>query len=88
MKPPAPNPAADSGILHFSLPTAGHVELDLYSVSGRRVRSLASGWFAAGEHVVPWHRVNDAGEALGSGVYFVRLRGEGIDRTQKLIVAR
>jgi hypothetical protein len=28
------------------------------------------------------------GEDLGSGVYFVRLHGDGVDRAQKLIIAR
>lgn len=83
----SPNPVADNGLLRFSLPTAGRIELDLFAVTGQRVKSLASGWFEAGEHTVPWRRVDDAGQALRGGVYFVHLRGDGISRTQKLIVA-
>jgi FtsP/CotA-like multicopper oxidase with cupredoxin domain len=83
----SPNPMADNGLLRFSLPAAGRIELDLYAVTGQRVRSLASGWFEAGEHAVPWRRLDDAGQTLRGGVYFVRLRGDGIHRTQKLIVA-
>jgi len=83
----APIPMADQGLLRFSLPAAGRIELDVYAVTGQRVRSLASGWFEAGEHTVPWRRVDDAGQTLRGGVYFVHLRGEGFSRTQKLVVA-
>ena len=84
---PVPNPVTDNGTLRFSLPAAGRIQLDLYAVTGQRVRSLASGWFEAGEHVVRWQRVDDAGAALRGGVYFLHLRGQGLNRTQKLVVA-
>jgi FtsP/CotA-like multicopper oxidase with cupredoxin domain len=84
---PSPNPAAGRGTFEFSLPAAGQVQFDLYSVTGQRVRTLASGWFEAGVHSVPWDRAGDSGQALASGIYFVRLQGEGIQRVRKLVLA-
>ena len=85
---PAPNPAVAPGDVRFSLPAAGHVDIDLFNVAGQRVAQVASEWYPAGDHVVSLRRVNEAGRTLGSGVYFIQLRGEGVNRTQKLIIAR
>jgi hypothetical protein len=52
------------------------------------VARIASGWYPAGDHAVSFRHVNETGETLGSGVYFVRLRGEGVNRAQKLIIAQ
>jgi multicopper oxidase len=87
LRAPAPNPVQVKGDLKFTLGTAGRVEIALYSVTGRRVATIASGWFEAGEHTVPWRRTGNAGETLANGIYFVRLRGAGIDLSQKLVVA-
>jgi hypothetical protein len=81
---PMPNPASRSGELQFTLREPGRVEIVLYSVQGRLVRDLGSGWYGAGEHRVAWRR--DDGGSLSSGVYFVRFRGDGLVRTQKLIL--
>lgn len=86
LRAPVPNPAGQTGNFSFSLPTPGRVQIDLFNVKGERVRQLASGWFGAGEHVIPWRRIDSDGKTLGSGVYFVRLQGEGVKRDQKLIV--
>ena len=70
--------------MRFTLPKAGRIEIDLFSVTGQRVGRIASGWFEAGEHAVPWRGM---GATLANGIYFVRLRGEDVNLTQKLVVA-
>ncbi|HEX5030125.1 MAG TPA: multicopper oxidase domain-containing protein [Candidatus Eisenbacteria bacterium] len=87
LRAPAPNPAASPEKVAFSLATAGRVDIDLYTVTGRLVARLASDWYPAGEHAVPIPRSGNGG-ALSSGVYFLQLRGEGVTRSQKLVIAR
>ncbi|TKJ44322.1 hypothetical protein CEE36_00860 [candidate division TA06 bacterium B3_TA06] len=60
--------------VHFSLPEASLIRLDLYDAVGRRVRLLASGVYNSGQHSIP---INSTG--LPAGVYFIRL--ESADRT-------
>jgi hypothetical protein len=88
LRAPVPNPAVTPGDVRFTLPKAGHVDIDLFNVAGQRVAKIASGWYPAGENTVSMRRVNEAGKALGSGVYFILLRGENVNRAQKLIIAR
>jgi hypothetical protein len=87
LRAPVPNPIQAAGDVRFALPTAARVDVTVYSVTGRRVATIASGWFEAGEHSIPWRRVGETGTPLANGVYFIRLQGTGIDLTQKLVVA-
>ena len=82
----APNPTATGGSIRFTLRDAGPVELDLYSVTGQRVRELARGWYPAGDHRVAWTRAGRTGAPLPSGVYLVRFLGDGLVRTHKVIM--
>ncbi|HEX7077162.1 MAG TPA: multicopper oxidase domain-containing protein [Candidatus Eisenbacteria bacterium] len=88
LRTPHPNPTVTGSEFRFSLRNAGSVELDLFTVTGRLVRRLADGWFSAGEHTVTWQRRGDAGAPLANGVYVVRFRGDGVVRTQKLVLVR
>jgi hypothetical protein len=85
---PSPNPAFAGGSLRFSLRNTGPVEIDLYTIAGQHVGRLASGQFSAGEHTVAWRPVDKNGTTLATGVYLVRFRGDGITRSQKLVVSR
>ena len=77
LAPPTPNPA--SGTLHFtfSLSRAGEARLELFGAAGRRVRTLAAGRFASGEHTTPWDGRDEAGRAVAPGIYYARLTAEG-----------
>ncbi|MBD3221488.1 M28 family peptidase, partial [bacterium] len=69
-----PNPFNPRVTVAFAVaaPTAG--ELAVYDLMGRKVRTLASGVFLAGEQAVTWDGVDERGRAVPSGVYMVRLR--------------
>jgi hypothetical protein len=73
----------DAATLTLTLPSASDVQVALYDVLGRRVRTFADGRYPAGAHVVT---VRAAG--LAPGLYLVRLHAEGSSRTQRLTVVR
>jgi hypothetical protein len=56
----------------FSIAKAGRVQIGIYDVAGRKVRTLADRVFPAGETKLVWDGTDDAGEKVGRGVYFVR----------------
>ena len=78
--PPFPNPSRDGATFVFVLPRATSVDLSVYDVAGRRVRTLARGSFGAGAHAAQV----DGG--LAPGVYFGRVEGSGSDGGAKLVV--
>jgi glycosidase len=84
----APNPLRDSTTLRFGLPHAARVQVDVLDVSGRRVRSLGVRLLDAGEQSVRWDGRDDDGRAVGAGLYFARVRAEGVQATARIIIAR
>ncbi len=83
-----PNPFNPAVTIAFGLRTESSVRLDVLNVEGRRVRSLAGTVMAAGDHRIDWDGRNDHGQALPSGVYWVRLETPDIQDTQKLVLLR
>jgi hypothetical protein len=60
--------------VHFGLTRADRVEVKVYDVTGRLVRSLANRNFPAGEHTLTWDGTNDAGQSVARGVYFTQVK--------------
>jgi hypothetical protein len=70
----APNPARGPVDLMFALPQAGHAVVSVIDVTGRQVRRLARGMFAAGAHHLSWDGRDDSGGAAPAGIYFLRVQ--------------
>jgi hypothetical protein len=83
-----PNPMRAVSLVRFELPAAGEATLEVFNVQGRRVRRVASGWFEAGPHQALWSGADDAGRALPSGVYFVRLEAAGEREVRRVALRR
>ncbi|RKZ20293.1 hypothetical protein DRQ18_06700, partial [bacterium] len=71
----------DDAVIRFGIPSAGHVTLKLYDVTGRVVRTLVDADLAAGVH-----EVKIDARRLPAGVYFYRLDTGKRSATEKLIV--
>jgi hypothetical protein len=71
-----PNPFNANTELSFSLPKSSMVEIDIYDVCGRKVKSLYFGQAEAGIHKLIWDGRNDSGGSVSSGVYLYRLKSE------------
>jgi hypothetical protein len=84
--PAYPNPIMGHATLRFALPHSGPVALDVMDVQGRRVVELANGTFAPGDHMFAWDGRNEAGQTVGSGVYFAVLRFGGQTLSHRMIV--
>ena len=78
-----PNPFNPVTTIPFTLPQAGHFTLQAYNLRGQLVQSIADTDFPAGEH-----RVTLDGSALASGVYLIRLSGEGVAETRKALLLK
>jgi hypothetical protein len=83
-----PNPFNPRTEIAFSIAVAGRVQLDVHDAAGRRVRRLLDAELAAGPHQVAWDGIDEAGEAVASGVYYYRLRHEGSVRTRRMLLVR
>jgi len=83
-----PNPFNRGTEIRFSLPVRTHVELAVYDLTGQQVATLADAVLPAGTHAVSWNGLNRAGEEVSTGPYLYRLRVEGGEETQKLMLLK
>lgn len=82
-----PNPFNPRTEFAFVLATAAPVEIQVFDLRGRAVRTLLRTEREAGRHTVVWDGTDDAGVALASGVYAVVMRTpHGVDRTKAVLV--
>jgi hypothetical protein len=81
-----PNPARGNTRVHFELATDESLELTLFDLSGRQVRSLAKGAFPAGAHDVLWDGMDNAGHPAAPGVYLARLKGPRTQASHHIVL--
>jgi hypothetical protein len=70
----APNPFNPETLIRFELPSQMPVTAEVWSVSGKRIRVLTRDkQFGPGLQEIRWRGLNDQGQTVASGVYFIRL---------------
>jgi hypothetical protein len=85
---PQPHPVRGAATVAFALPAPADVSLEVFDLTGRRVRTLAQALRAAGAHTVAWDGTDDAGHPLASGLYVLRLRTPDGARTRPVVLVR
>lgn len=86
---PAPNPARVTTRIEYAIPTdhAGQdLDLAIFDLSGRRVRTLAHGAALAGRQVAVWDLRGDDGAPARAGIYFARFQLGHEAQSHKLLV--
>lgn len=68
-----PNPASSNTTISFRLEKEGAVQIDLYDMQGRAVRTLVRKQFPAGIQTVGWDLRNENGTRVNNGMYLIRL---------------
>lgn len=82
---PFPNPAVGRSTFRFSLPVPTQVNLSIYDVQGRLVRTLVNAPYPAGRFTVSWDGHSDDSHPAATGIHFVRLEAAGQHVMQKVM---
>jgi parallel beta-helix repeat protein len=89
-----PNPFNPTTVIVYYLPDIGYqpaeVELTIYNVLGKQVRTLVKERQYPGEHRAVWDGKDDEGNDVASGIYFYRLKVSGVDfvKAKKMTLIR
>ncbi len=84
----SPNPFNPATVIRFSLPQPSQVEIEVYDVSGRLVKTLVHEQYVAGEHEVTWRGKDARGRNVASGVYFYSMHAGTFSSSHKMLLAR
>ncbi|HIA29290.1 MAG TPA: T9SS type A sorting domain-containing protein [Candidatus Marinimicrobia bacterium] len=83
-----PNPFNPVTTILYDLPENAYVNLMIYDILGRSVRSLVSVRQEAGYYSVQWPGKDGAGNLVGAGVYIYHLQAGSYSKTRKMILLK
>jgi hypothetical protein len=78
-----PNPFNPVTVIQYDIPEDGHVELVIYDILGRQVKTLVNTSVKAGYKSIKWDGKNDYGITVTSGMYFFMIRAANFSKTRK-----
>ena len=85
-----PNPlrGGASATIEFSLRERQQVMVEIFNVSGARVKTVIDGELAQGTYAATWDGTDDGSHPVASGVYFCRMQAGDFIGETKMIVLR
>jgi hypothetical protein len=84
----APNPFFDVAEIRFATPSAAGAKLEIFDLTGRKVRALGDGELAAQRGSVLWDGLDERGARVAAGVYFLRLDASGATLVRRVVRLR
>ena len=72
-----PNPFNPITSISVRLPRESRIRLEVYSILGQQIKTLADASVSAGIHTFMWDGTDESGRAVATGVYLYRLIGDG-----------
>lgn len=79
-----PNPFDQSTVINYWIPTQSDISLKIYDLNGRLIKVLFEGQQSGGNYSVKWNGLDDSGNQIVAGMYFVKLSMNGFNQTRKL----
>lgn len=76
-----PNPFNSDLIIQYKIPAKSDVEVSVFGLDGKLIRTLVDSIQNKGEYSITWN----AGNPLGSGLYFIHLRHSSVTKTIKVL---
>lgn len=88
LSPAYPNPFNSTTVVSYRLDKPGRVQLRIFDITGRRVKTLVDANQNSGNHQVVWSAENERKQSAGSALYIVRLEFLGQVISRKLVLLR
>jgi C1A family cysteine protease len=83
-----PNPFNLQTNITYSVSKSGRVNLTIYDLLGRRVRTLVDENQSPGEKSVEWDGRDDKGNIVASGIYFFKIETANFIETKKMMLLK
>ncbi len=83
-----PNPFNPITQINYSLAGESQVRIEVFNITGQRVKTLVDGHMEAGEHTIIWDSKDGNGDAVASGIYFYRIKTDQFTATKKMVLLK
>ena len=79
-----PNPFNPTTKIKYNLPYNSKVEITIYDIMGREVKSFSDISKTSGSHELEWNGTNNYGEKVSSGIYLMKFIANSIEGNNKI----
>ena len=83
-----PNPFNPSTTISYNLPVNDVVNVAIYDLAGRKVKTFVNGKQAAGFKSFQWNATNDKGKTVSAGVYLYTIQIGNLIQTRKMVLLK
>ena len=83
-----PNPFNPITLLEYDLPKDELVNITIYDMKGRMIKTLINGLKTAGYKSVQWNATNDRNETVSAGVYLYSIQAGEFRQTKKMVLLK
>lgn len=83
-----PNPFNPRITISFNVGRSGPVELNIYDLTGRHIKTLVSKHLEAGQFSKQWDGRDNGGSVVSAGVYLVRIKNETTTDSKKITLVK
>lgn len=83
-----PNPFNPSTTIEYQIAERGNVEISVYDVNGRLVKTLLNSFQHPGTYTLTWNGEADNGHRVSSGPYFYQVHSNGAQLAKKMLLLK
>ena len=83
-----PNPFNPITKIDYNLKESGNVNVKVFDVLGKNVKTLVQDFQNLGQHSVYWDATNHVGEPVTAGMYFYTIESKNFKQTKKMILLK
>ena len=83
-----PNPFNPETIIRYNLPENIFVNITIYDLLGKKVKTLVNQAHVAGPQSIVWNANDDYGERVSAGIFFYQIQAGGFIQTRKMVLLK
>jgi hypothetical protein len=83
-----PNPFNPTTRIEYQLSNSGHVEIQVFNITGELIKTLASNEQSAGKHTVNWNGRDKNNIQVASGIYIYRVVSGNSVLSKKMLLLK
>ena len=83
-----PNPFNPVTSIYFDVPKAGNVNISVYDMLGRKIKTLVNEHLNPGFLNVQWNATNELSQPVSAGVYIYTIEAGNFRQTRKMILLK
>jgi hypothetical protein len=83
-----PNPFNPTTTLKYDLPEDAMVNITIYDLMGRSIKSLVNSNQSAGYRSIQWNATNNLGEPVSAGMYIYMIQAGEFRQTRKMVLLK